>query len=353
MKKLVFTAVVLAMTMGISSTTQAFWGFSKKANKAEVKNDNAVASPIFSGSKNEEGLEPALKIVKKSGSDSGYGVAVGGALVKTVVKTGDVVTGFTADVALGSFKVNLIIKADEKTEITRRYNGKGSSLSDIAENHTISFFGDMGTTTPSSLTVNAKRIQNFSIQRHDANYSGEITGTSTNSVEIKFPNSANEIDLKIMVSSDSKIKLDGKIVSNLQGVKTGMFVVETKGTVDTSEKPMKMNVKEVVIRSKTPKQKTVESEGAFVKEVKYPNLITVETQGKKVYELRANNNTYFAKWMFVNGVKQLVASDFSGLNLKSGNFIWFDGVILLEDGSVNISRLIKDYTGVKRYSPMN
>lgn len=353
MKKLVFIAVVLVAIVGISSSTaQAFWGFSKKANKAEVKNENIVAASVFSGNNNEEGLEPALKVAKKNASSSEYGVAVGGALVKTVTKIGDVVTGFTAEVTLGSFKVDLIIKADEKTKVTRRYDGKGSLLSDIAENHIISFFGDMVSTTLSSLTINAKRIQDFSIQKHDTDYSGEIVGTSTDSVWIKFPGSANENDLKIMVSSSAKIKLDGKIINNLQGVKTGMFVARTKGTVDTSKKPMIMIAKELVIRSEATSKKTVQNEGAFVKEVKSSSSIIVETQGKKVYKLRADNNTYFSKWMLVNGVKQLVSSDFSGLDLKSGDFIWFDGVVFLDDGTANISRMVKDFTGVKRYSPM-
>lgn len=350
MKKLVFVAVVLAATIGVSSTTQAFWPF-KKTSKPEIRienNEGNGAVSLFSASlfsKGEKSMWPALQVSKNAQNE--YDAMINGAVVRSVVTTNGAVTGFTADVTLGSSKFDLIIKVDEKTKVIRRYEGGGSALSSIIANHIISFSGTLDKTA-AVLTVNAITIRDFSIQEVDANYSGYITAIEGNNITIKLPESASERNLIIKTDSSTKITLDDKVITTLQDIKTGMFVVNAAGTVDTVKRPMELYpVKVVKIKTSSSGQKIAYLEAARIIGIN-GDIINVETRGAKKYELRLNNDASFSKWMIAGGIKQRVLSTKAELSLATGDFLWFSGVIFLKDGIATVSELVKDFTGVRR-----
>ncbi len=83
-------------------------------------------------------------------------------------------TTVNATTTWGSVVMNWAITTDGNTEFVRRFGG-ASGVSEISVNDFVSFSGMILTTTASPITVQAKVLKNWSVQRAHATFNGSVT----------------------------------------------------------------------------------------------------------------------------------------------------------------------------------
>ncbi|HRH31519.1 MAG TPA: DUF5666 domain-containing protein [Candidatus Paceibacterota bacterium] len=104
-------------------------------------------------------------------TDSGK-VLVRGAKVASV--SGSTITATTT---WGSVAMNWTVTTDSNTKLLRRYGGS-SAMTEIAVGDFISFQGNLVTGTASPMTVLAKTIKDWSVQKKNATFEGTVSSIS-------------------------------------------------------------------------------------------------------------------------------------------------------------------------------
>ena len=356
MKKLVFTAVVLAVVFGVSNTTNAFWGLSKKANKVEVKNEQVENNMAIGAYAIKGESEVAKLVINKEGSF--FSLLAGGAVVKSNAVGTLTSRILTAEVSFGSSKVNLTINTDSDTKVYRAYDGKSElfGAENIAVGDMVSFEGTLNS-TDSSLTVTAKKIKDFSAQRRDSNYSGTIKTIGSNSFVLDLPN--NEKDLTVSITASTTIK---KFVKKDQSesnapiafaeLKVGDTVKNATGIVNTQT--MQMTAKEVVVTERSISQKKIKDVFAEVVSVDVGNSMIVKTTANVVYTVSLkNSSTVYNKWTIskkYSGVKKGSKTDgvtdvstLDGLTIVATNKVWVSGELDTKTGVVVPTLIEKEF----------
>lgn len=336
MKKLVFTAVVLAVAFGVSSSADAFWGFSKKANKAEVENTQSTTEGILAIN---GGSEAGKLLIKKEGT-AGFSLLAGGAVVKS-----NTAGTLTTEISFGSSKVNLTIKTNADTKVFRHFGGKGAlfGVADIAVNDILSVEGSLDT-AGGSLTVIAKKVQDYSAQARDASYSGTIktlgtiTGT-TGTFVLDLAN--NDRDLTVVVNASTTIKklmkkdqLESLVPIPVGDLRVGDIVKNARGVANTQT--MTLLAKEIIISERDIAQRKIKDVFATVVSVDQGNSMVVKTTAGVVYTVSFKNSaTSYYKWTIskrfsgkkvgTDGVSTVSTLD--GLSIKAEDKVWVDGTV--------------------------
>lgn len=83
----------------------------------------------------------------------------------------------TATTMWGSAVMNWTVTSDADTKLIRRYGG-ASAINEITVGDYISFQGSLVTSTASPMTVLAKTIKNWSVQKKNATFEGTVTSVS-------------------------------------------------------------------------------------------------------------------------------------------------------------------------------
>lgn len=315
MKKLVFIAVVLAMTMGISSTTQAFWGFSKKANKAEVRKAKSVKNEntekITEESLSIKGESELSKLViNKEGV--AFSLLAGGAKVLT-----NTAGTLTAEVSFGTSKVSLTIKTNADTKVYRAYDGKSAlfGVAEIAVGDILSLEGILDISA-TSLTVTARKIKDYSAQARDANYSGvikSITATSENSGTLVLDLTNDERDLTVIVNASTtihrfikKTQVESLAPVLFNTLAVGDIVKNATGVANT--KTMQLIAKKIIVSERDIQTKKIKDVFATVVSVDQGNSMVVKTTSNVNYTVSLkNSSTVYNKWTIsskYSGVKK-------------------------------------------------
>lgn len=353
MKKLVFVAVVLAMTIGISSTTQAFWDFSKKAKKAEVKNEQAEnnmsaanQSVAFKG----ESEKPKV-VIEKETTGSGNKTIIGGAKINAIGTDGSLVASVTFGTSGPIFSLTINTNAD--TKVYRRYQGKDekfvlSNISSIAVNDIVSVDGTLDTSVATDFKIVANSIKDYSMQAKDTNYSGVIKTSSINVTDKTFKISlSGGGEMVVSVSNSTKITINGNS-KTFDDLMDGMFVVGASGIVNTNTNKLESalinitTIKTIIGRKMNQQVAVVDSVNATTKTMivdvagmKYNVFMGQKMQGPDIKIGDQLLKRGFFKWMIVNSIKTSVqVSTLNELELVRGSKIWVTGD-LTKTGSTN------------------
>lgn len=347
MKKIIFVAVVLAMTMGISSSTQAFWGFSKKANKAEIKNEQAESNSAAVGALIAfTGESDIAKIaIMKTGGE--FKSIAGGAVVKS--NTAGVLE---TEITFGLSKVNLTLKTNAETKVYRAYDGKSDlfGVSNIVAGDNLSVEGVLDITT-TALTITAKKIKNFSAQSKDVDYNGKIT-------EIDAPKKTFNLDIvgdkdltvfvndgtiiyRLVKDSRGKIAFSDLLVDDV--VKIAKGVVGAQGT--------QLIAREIVVTERSIGKK-IDNVFATVVSVDGSTSMTVKTTTNVVYTVSfVNSGTSYYKWTVSkkfsgkkNGTDGVsTTSTLDGLAIKAEDKVWVTGTVEITTNKVKPTSISKDF----------
>lgn len=358
MKKLVFVAVVLAMTMGISSTTQAFWGFSKKANKAEVKNEQAennMSAANLLAIKGES--ETAKLVINKEGV--AFSLLAGGA--KVISNTAGQLTAriLTAEVSFGSSKVNLTINTNADTKVYRAYDGKSVlfGAENIAVGDNISIEGVLNS-TDASLTVTARKIKDYSAQARDSNYSGTIKSINlvANTFVLDITNDTRDLTVATTTSTVihkfSKNTGESNAPILFTALKVGDIVKSVTGVVNTQT--MQMIANKIVISERDIQTRKIKDVFATVDSVDAGNSMKVKTTAGVVYTVSLKTSgAVYNKWTIsekYSGVKKGSKTDgvtelstLDGLVLVATNKVWVSGDLDTKTGVVAPTLIEKEF----------
>ncbi len=123
------------------------------------------------GRKNEREARLVGSSLEVHITDSGK-VLVRGAKVASVSDS-----TITATTMWGSAVMNWTITSDANTKLIRRYGG-ASAMNEITVGDYISFQGSLVTGTASPMTVLAKTIKNWSVQKKNATFEGTVSSVS-------------------------------------------------------------------------------------------------------------------------------------------------------------------------------
>lgn len=353
------------MTMGISNTTQAFWGFAKKANKAEVKSEQTESSMAIGAYAIKGESETAKLSINKEGT--AFSLLAGGA--KVLSNTAGTLTArvLTAEVSFGSSKVNLTINTNADTKVYRAYDGKSVlfGAENIAVGDILSIEGVLNS-TDSSLTVTARKIKDFSAQARDANFSGtikSITATSDNAGTFVLDVPNNEKDLTVIVDASTTIhKFVKKSLAPVlfSTLAVGDIVKSATGVVNTQT--MQMIAKKIVVSERDILTKKIKDVFATVVYVDQGTSMNVKTTTNVVYNVSfKNTNTVYNKWTIskkYSGVKKGSKTDgvtelstLDGLAITGetvigkadGNKVWISGELDTKTGTVVPSLIEKEF----------
>jgi hypothetical protein len=107
----------------------------------------------------------------------------------------------TANTAWGSANVSWNVNTDSNTKYIRRYDG-ASMFSEIAVGDFISFQGTLVSGTASPMTVTAKTIKDWSIQKKNATFDGTVSSVSGTTFVIATKKNGN---ITVNTSSSTQI----------------------------------------------------------------------------------------------------------------------------------------------------
>lgn len=346
MKKIVLAGVVLAVVFGVSNTTNAFWGFSKKANKAEVKSEQAENNMAAAAQYAFKGESKDVKLaINKEGSN--MKAIAGGAKIKTLPNTDGVLT---AEVAFGTGSVfNFNIKTDTNTKVYRHYQGENqkesqviSSLSDIKVNDIVSVEGVLDLTVSDGFTITASKIKDYSMQGKDVNYTGTIDGDPIDASSTFTLAVSGTGNVTVIASEATKIFIDGKQKAFVD-LDRGMFVTSAKGIANTNVKTLAVREIRVDTRHSSKDGMMYQSAGNVVSVnadnktlqvniagINYSVVIGVKMSGEDVKD--KSGWTFprgFYEWMLVGEVKKSVPTDWTTIapKLTAGTKVWLTGEV--------------------------
>lgn len=127
----------------------------------------------------------------------------GMALVRGAKVTGISGNTISATTSWGSVVLNWSVVTDSNTQFVRRFGG-ASSVSEISVNDFISFNGAVLTTTASPITVQAKVVKDWSVQRAHATFNGSVTSVNTGALSFVLQ---SEDRGAITVNTDTNTKI--------------------------------------------------------------------------------------------------------------------------------------------------
>jgi hypothetical protein len=156
-------------------------------------------------------------------NNNGNNVQVEGAKITSI--SGSAINATTT---IGSYNLDWVVNTTEKTNKTRRYDGK-ASLDEMQVGDYISFNGTLDITA-SVATVKATSVKDWSIQARGDNYSGIITSITpaTDTTPASFNLASGGKTIKVVVPTDAKIT-KGSATINFTDIKEGNKVVSTSG----------------------------------------------------------------------------------------------------------------------------
>ncbi len=139
------------------------------------------------------------------------------------------ISGNTINAVSGweSASLNWAVVADSSAEIIRRHGGKGS-LSEVSVGDIISFQGTMDPTIASPLTVKAKIIRDFSVQKITATVNGTIKSVNASTTSFVI-NDEKLGDIAVSVGSTTKITYGNQpgtfanILVNARAMVSGLY----------------------------------------------------------------------------------------------------------------------------------
>lgn len=245
----------------------------------------------------------------------------------------------------------MTVKATSETKVFRRFDGRGQlfNFSSIEVGDIVAVDGVLDATV-GTLTVNASKIQDFSAQARDANYSGTIKNGSINVTAKTFTLDipANDTDLIVVASTTTKIK---KFLAKTKGteetervekdveeitfgdLRDGDVVKSAIGVANTAT--MKLLAREIVVTERDVSQKKIENVFATVVSVDQGNSMVVKTTAGVTYTVSFRSpSTSYKSWTVSkrysgkkNGTDGVSApSTLSGLKITDEDKVWIDGM---------------------------
>ena len=160
----------------------------------------------------------------------------GKVLVRNAKVTSVATTTVNAVLTFGSSSMNWVINVDSSAEIVGK-NGSRSSMADVSVNDVISFQGSL--TSGSPLTVQAKVLKNWSVQKKRVNYFGPITSIDSGTQTFVF-NSEEKGSVIVKTSAETKYKKTGTSTDSFASLKVG-DIVRVKGSYDNSNNTLDAN----------------------------------------------------------------------------------------------------------------
>lgn len=178
-----------------------------------------LASAAFLAIADHSKLNPEIRI------DENGKVLVRGAKVLSVASS-----TISAVASWGSASVGWTVSTDGSTEFINKFD-KTSSFAEIAAGNTISFSGLLDTAS-SQLTVKAKTVKNWSVEKRNKNFFGFVE-----SIDLGGKNFTLQIQeggtLKVLVSDQTKFKKQHATSTSFSSLKANDRV-ETKGLWDAA-----------------------------------------------------------------------------------------------------------------------
>ena len=155
---------MLAATLVSAAGISSFVAF---ANDNKENKDNKEKSYVEELKRTGAGPEVQIKT---NGSD----------LIRGAKVTGVSGNSFSANVTWGLATLTAMVNTDGTTEFIRKYGGK-SSLAEFTVGDIVSFQGTVNTSVNSPITVQAKAVKNWSIQKKNASFTGTVQSTDVGS----------------------------------------------------------------------------------------------------------------------------------------------------------------------------
>lgn len=174
----------------------------------------------------------------------------------------------------GSAIFNWAVVTDSSTEFVRRYGG-ASGVSEISVGDFISFQGALDTSVASPITVKAKIVKDWSIQKVRATFYGIVKSVDATAKSFVLA-SEDKGDITVMVSDSTKIK---------KGSGTGVFAdiaigakVTAAGLFNNLSKVLEAN--EIKIHLPTAIRTTLEGKIKSISATTSPATIVVTSEDK-------------------------------------------------------------------------
>lgn len=169
-----------------------------------------LAPAVFANNENDnhdnerEGKMERMREVRAAGSTlEVHFFDDGNVLVRGAKVTGISGSVVNASNVWGSVTLNWAVKTDQTTNIVRRAGGN-SSLSEISVGDIVSFQGMLDTGIVSPLTVNAKVLKDWSIQKIRAAFSGTVRSVSASTTSFMLTHESRG-DVNVLVASSTVI----------------------------------------------------------------------------------------------------------------------------------------------------
>jgi hypothetical protein len=220
MNKIKLFAGFLTAMVIVSASASFFLAHAQDGNnKGSEKNNTSIVTKLAAVFGNNDKL-PALSVVLKNNGN----VSVDGAKITAI--NGSAITATTV---LGSATLTWTVNTDANTKLIRRSNAS-SSLHELAVGHTISFTGMLS--SGSSLTVVAKQIKDWSVQKKDATFAGTVASMNAGARTFVL-NTNTQGALTVMVSDSTKLVKGNSTTTSFADIQVG-GKVEVSGVWDAS-----------------------------------------------------------------------------------------------------------------------
>ncbi len=242
---------VLALSVITSAALFGSSAIVKAENENHGNNNENRGSEVNDSRKHEKEAKLVGSTLEVHITNNGN-VLVRGAKVTAV--SGNTVTATTM---WGSANITWAVNTDGNTKLLRKYGG-ASVLSEIAVGDFVSFQGSLITGTATPMTVLAKTLKNWSIQKKNATFEG-IVGTKTGTSFVLMTNNQGNITVNTSATtqikkSDDSTGVFADIPNSSKVVATGLYNNLTK----TLEASM-VKVKQVAPASAVTKEGTIKT----------------------------------------------------------------------------------------------
>ena len=175
----------------------------------------------------------------------------GKALVRGARVTGISGNTINAATSWGSLVVNWAVVTDGNTEFIRRYGG-ASQISEVSIGDYLSFMGPLDT-TKTLLTVNAKTVKNWSIQKAHATFNGAVKSADSSSMSFVLT-STERGDITVHTNASTTI-MEGNVNAVFSAIAVGKRIVAS-GLFDNQTRIL--DAEKIMIRKQEPAKTTFE-----------------------------------------------------------------------------------------------
>ncbi|MDO8664304.1 MAG: hypothetical protein Q7K44_02020 [Candidatus Liptonbacteria bacterium] len=244
----------------------------------------------------DENGEKQLKEARSVGSTLEIHITDNG---KTLIRGAKVtsVSGNTinASATWGSVVFNWAVVTDSSTEFIRRY-GSASKISEISIGDFISFQGALDTTVGSPVTVKARIIKDWSIQKKHASFYGLVKSTDT-SAKGFILTSEDKGDISVKVSDTAKIT-KGNVAGVFADITVGAKVTAS-GLYNTESKILEADT--VKIHLPTAIRTTLEGKIKSITGTAPPTTLVVTSKDKDyTVNVSVDTSVLNALWLASN-----------------------------------------------------